>query len=94
MNNTSKKLSKDGSLTRRDKINLMGVLVGAFLLLIGLALLGIKAVSVEYIDAKGILHENFFLLPIAFLFIISGVITFLIFARKSLAFRDRSKKKQ
>ncbi|MFR2774593.1 MAG: DUF3955 domain-containing protein [Anaerostipes sp.] len=32
--------------------------------------------SVEYIDAQGVLHENFFLIPIGFLCVFSGLISF------------------
>lgn len=49
-----------------------------YLLCIGVLCILLKAVSVEYIDAQGVLHENFFLLPIGFLFIFSGMITFAI----------------
>lgn len=92
-NNMTKKLIKDGSENRRAKINLISITVGASLLLIGLALIGIKAVSVEYIDAKGILYENFFLLPIAFLFIISGTITFFVIGIKNIIYKVRSENK-
>lgn len=77
VNNMTEKLIKDGSETRRAKWNLITTLIGAFLLFIGFACLFIKASSVEYIDASGILHENFYLLPIGFLFIFAGTIVFL-----------------
>nr|WP_254907581.1 DUF3955 domain-containing protein [Enterococcus sp. 12C11_DIV0727] len=32
--------------------------------------------SVEYIDKTGILHENFYLLPIGFLFLFAGILSF------------------
>ena len=47
------------------------------LLLMGIGCLVIKSLSVEYIDAQGVLHENFFLLPIGFLFIFSSLMTFI-----------------
>lgn len=34
--------------------------------------------SVEYIDETGILHGNFYLLPIGFLFLFAGIIVFLV----------------
>ena len=43
---------------------------------IGILLLVIKDMSVEYIDANGILHENFFLVPIGFMCIFCGLISF------------------
>lgn len=74
-NNLTEKLIKDGSTTRRAKLNLITTAIGASLLLLGLALLFIKAHSVEYIDAAGFLHENFYLLPIGMLFLLAGIIT-------------------
>ena len=76
-NNLTEKLIKDGSETRRAKLNLISVCIGTMLLIMGAGCILIKANSVEYIDADGILHENFFLLPIGFLFLFSGVLTFL-----------------
>lgn len=74
-NNLTEKLIKDGSTTRRAKLNLITTAIGAFLLLLGLALLFIKGHSVEYIDSAGFLHENFYLLPIGMLFLLAGIIT-------------------
>ncbi len=48
---------------------------------IGIACIILKAVSVEYIDAQGILHENFSLLPMGFLFLFSGFITFMVIGK-------------
>lgn len=75
--NMSEKLIRDGKENKRSKYNLISVSIGALLLIIGLVLIVIKALSVEYIDDSGILHENFFLLPIAFAFIFSGIIAVL-----------------
>ena len=33
--------------------------------------------TLEYIDGQGILHENFFLIPIGFLCVFSGLISFI-----------------
>lgn len=78
MNNIAKKLINDGSENKTIKMNLIGICIGAFLLLMGFSLIILKGMSVEYIDNYGILHENFFLLPMGFLFIFSGATTFLI----------------
>ena len=45
--------------------------------MMGIGCLVIKSLSVEYIDAQGMLHENFFLLLIGFLFIFSSLMTFI-----------------
>lgn len=78
MNNMTEKLIKDGSETRRAKFNMISICVGFALLLLGVACLAIKASSVEYIDASGMLHENFFLLPISFMFFLGGFVTFFV----------------
>lgn len=72
------KLIRDGSINQRMRYTRTMVIVGAVLLAIGAALLIIKGMSVEYIDEDGMLHENFFLIPIAMLFILSSVVTFVI----------------
>lgn len=78
VNNMTEKLIKDGSKTRRAKLNMITTLIGCFLLFFGFACFFIKMNSVEYIDATGILHENFYLLPIGFLFLFAGIIVFLV----------------
>lgn len=72
MNNMTEKVIKDGS----EKYNMISSVVGGVLLLIGIMLLFIKGMSVEYIDAQGILHENFFLIPSGFFLIFCGFISF------------------
>lgn len=52
-------------------------LLGGALLLLGVILLAIKAASPEYVDASGMLHEHFFLLPCGFLSILCGMLSFL-----------------
>lgn len=84
MNNMTEKLIKDGSETRRAKMNLIAIIIGAGLLFFGVACILIKANSVEYIDAEGFLHENFFLLPIGFFFIFSGLVTFAVTGIKNI----------
>lgn len=68
-NNMTAKLIKDGSDTRRAKLNLSSIFIGAVLLLMGIGCIIIQAFSVEYIDAAGYLHENFFLLLFAACFL-------------------------
>ena len=91
MNNMTEKLIKDGSETRRAKFNFATVLIGALLLCIGVTCLLIKSVSQEYIDAQGILHENFFLLPIGFLFVFNGIAAFCAVGVKNIIARMKSK---
>lgn len=84
MNNMTEKVIKDGSETRRAKYNMVCIIIGNFLLLIGIIMLLIKGMSVEYIDAQGILHENFFLIPSGFLCIFCGLIAFVTVGIKSI----------
>ncbi len=77
MNNMTQKIINDGSETKRAKYNMITISVGTGLLLIGMMLLVIKGLSVEYIDAEGFLHENFFLIPLGFFSMFCGFIAFL-----------------
>ena len=78
INKLTEKLIEDTNQTKRAKLNLATTLTGTILLLLGIVCLVIKALSVEYIDAQGILHENFFLLPIGFSLLFAGCIVFLV----------------
>ncbi|MDO4518485.1 MAG: DUF3955 domain-containing protein [Bacillota bacterium] len=73
----SKKLINDSSETKKAKYNMISSLVGGVFILLGILLIVIKAFSLEYIDAEGILHENFFLLPLGFLSILCGLVILL-----------------
>lgn len=60
------------------KLNPVAVTSGIFLMIMGLMCFLIKANSVEYIDKHGILHENFFLLPMGWGFLAIGIVVLLI----------------
>lgn len=85
----TKKLIHDGSETKKTKYKMIMVVVGMILLCIGLSCFLIEAVSVEYIDAQGILHENFFLIPIGYLFLFSGFVSVLIAGIKEILSRKK-----
>lgn len=68
------KLVRDGSDARRAHTNLVATAIGAAIMAAGLALWLIKANSVEYVDAEGFLHENFYLVPLGWLFIFAGLV--------------------
>ncbi len=78
INAMAEKLIEDGSETRRARMNLVSTVIGGVLMLLGFMCFAIKALSVEYVDAQGILHENFFLLPVGFLFLFAGFVVILI----------------
>lgn len=77
VNNMTEKLIHDSSETRRAKLNLYSTIIGTVLLLFGTFCFFVRANSVEYVDASGVLHENFYLVPIGFLFLLSGIMVFL-----------------
>lgn len=77
MNNLTEKLIEDTDTQKTQKLRLMTTVIGAVLMAMGLGLLVIKGLSVEYIDAQGILHENFFLIPAAWAFLLAGLIVIL-----------------
>ena len=91
MNNLTEKLIKDGSETRRAKMNLISIAIGGIFLCFGISCIFLKAVSVEYIDTQGILHENFFLLPVGFLCLFCGFITFLTIGIRNIFCRIKKK---
>lgn len=92
MNNMTEKVIKDSSETRRAKYNMISSVTGGVFLLIGIMLLVIKGMSVEYIDAEGMLHENFFLLPLGFSCIFCGFISFMTVGIREIFSRWKSRK--
>lgn len=77
MNNMTEKVIQDGSETKKARYNMITSIIGGVLFLIGVMLFIIKGLSVEYIDAQGILHENFFLIPLGFASIFCGLKLFI-----------------
>ena len=73
-NNMAEKLIEDGRETTRAKANRHTAAIGAFLLCLGALCIFLKGNTVEYIDAEGILHENFYLIPVGMFFMFSGLI--------------------
>ena len=67
MNNMTEKVIKDGSETRRAKYNMVCSIIGSFLILIGIILLLVKGLSVEYIDAQGCCMRISFLSQLDFM---------------------------
>lgn len=90
MDNIAEKLIKDGSEGRKTRFNLIMVSIASTLLVLGIVLLLLKGITVEYVDAEGILHENFFLIPMGLLSMICGTITFLVVGIKNISFRKNS----
>lgn len=78
MNNMTQKLIRDGSEVRKSRMNLVGVIIGAVFMLLGVICLVIKMCTPVTFDAEGYLQENFYLLPVAFFFFFDGFVVFMI----------------
>lgn len=74
MNDMTEKLIEDGSEGRRAKRNVIAAWAGAVLVLAGAALFLIKSESVEYVDAQGFLHENFWMVGLGWILILLGIL--------------------
>ena len=74
MNDMTEKLIEDGSEGRRAKRMMVAAWAGAILVLCGVALFLIKGATVEYVDAQGILHENFWMIGVGWILILLGVL--------------------
>lgn len=74
MNKMTEKLIKDTDENRKAKFNMVTMIIGFAIMLIGALCLFIKSISVEYVDKQGFLHENFSLIPMDYLFALAGLI--------------------
>lgn len=70
--------------------NCKSLFLGFGFLIFGFVLLLIKGFSVEYVDAQGFLHENFFLLPLGFLFVFLGICYLIILLMKNLVIKFKN----
>lgn len=72
-----------------NKFNKTTLIIGTILLSIGILVLVMKGISPEFLDAKGMLHENFFLLPIGYTFIFLGIISYITIGIKTLVIKHK-----
>ena len=93
MNNMTEKLIKDTSENRRAKMNFASVLLGIVLFAIGIICLVLKA-NGDYVDTNSLLHESFYLIPLAFLFFAAGFIVFLSVGIKNIFYFAKTKEKK
>ncbi len=94
MNNITEKIINDGSENKRAKYNMVTSIIGTALILLGMLLLVIKGMSVEYIDADGFLHENFFLIPMGFFSMFCGFIAFLSVGVRAIVVKIKNRKQK
>lgn len=74
-NTMTNKLVNDGSEVRKAKMNLISIIL---LTIAAICFLAKAFLGQPEVDSNGMLHEPFFLIPIGYLFLLSGVIGLLI----------------
>ena len=74
MNKIEQILINAASRTRAAKFNLGSTIIGSAFILVGIIFFLISAISVYYIDRSGVLHENFFLVPLGYLSLFVGIV--------------------
>lgn len=83
MNNMVEKLISDGGEVKKNKQNLIGLCIGAGLVLLGFLALLIKGQFFTYTNDEGFLQENVLLTLGSFAAIFGGFITFFVVGLKS-----------
>ena len=61
-------------MEKTEKRNLILIMIAIFCLIDGILCFVLKAATVEYIDLQGVIHENFFFLPIVYILIFISII--------------------
>ncbi len=74
-NTMTNKLVNDGSEVRKAKMNLISIIL---LTIAAICFLAKAFIGQPVVDSNGMLHEPFFLIPMGYLFLLSGVIGLLI----------------
>ncbi len=74
MNKIEQTLINDGKRTRAEKFNMVTTIIGSVFIILGIIFFLISATSISYIDRNGILHENFFLIPLGYLSLFVGIV--------------------
>ena len=74
MNKIEQTLINDGKRTRAAKFNMVSTIIGSAFIILGIIFFLISAISVYYIDRSGVLHENFFLVPLGYLSLFVGIV--------------------
>ena len=74
MNKIEQILINDGKRTRAKKFNMVTTIIASVFIILGIIFFLISAISVYYIDRSGVLHENFFLVPLGYLSLFVGIL--------------------
>ena len=91
MNKIEQTLINDGKRTRAAKFNMVSTIIGSAFIILGIIFFLISAISVSYIDRSGVLHENFFLVPLGYLSLFVGILIIIAWVINSirLAIKER-----
>lgn len=91
MNKIEQILINDGKRTRAKKFNMVTTIIGSVFIILGIIFFLISAISVYYIDRSGVLHENFFLVPLGYLSLFVGILIIIAWVINSirLAIKER-----
>lgn len=73
----AEKLIRDGSEGRWMRTSLVMSVVGAVLIVVAVVLAVVAENSVSYVDASGVLHEDFWLVPVSYACAAAGVLVVL-----------------
>ena len=77
-NSMADKLIRDGSEGRWMRMSLAMSVVGAVLIVLATVLAVVVTNSVSYVDASGVLHEGFWLVPVSYACAAAGVLVLLV----------------
>ncbi|PEG68181.1 XRE family transcriptional regulator [Lactobacillus johnsonii] len=91
MNKIEQILINDGKRTRAKKFNMVTTIIGSVFIILEIIFFLISAISVSYIDRSGVLHENFFLVPLGYLSLFVGILIIIAWVINSirLAIKER-----
>lgn len=91
MNKVEQTLINDGKRTRAKKFNMVTTIIASVFIILGIIFFLISAISVYYIDRSGVLHENFFLVPLGYLSLFVGILIIIAWVINSirLAIKER-----
>ena len=92
MNKVEQTLINDGKRTRAAKFNMVSTIIGSAFIILGIIFFLISAISVSYIDRSGVLHENFFLVPLGYLSLFVGILIIIAWVINSICLAIKERK--
>ena len=92
MNKIEQTLINDGKRTRAAKFNMVTTIIGNVFIILGIIFFLISNAFVSYIDSNGFLHENFFLVPLAYLLLFVGILIIITWVINSIRLTIKERK--